>query len=227
MTTLIEVSNGIAKTTAAFKALVKNATDVSLGLSSMGGSNSLHTSLTVEQWGVAQDGWKVPLNAAAADFKSLANLSSDFVAAMHTVLNATSESVRLDPLWKLIGNITTTPITSTAAFATFLSTVQSYADTYGAAAKAANITDDDELQLLTAYPILTTAASDSLDWVKKLQVTMGEDVAELMLWAGRDASTTSSSQGRECSTKLPRILQEYKKAGGSDYTIMATMLNQL
>lgn len=74
------------------------------------------------------------------------------------------------------------------AFASFLSTTKAYAASYDAAAKAAGVTNDIEQPLLDAYPALTSAAEKSLDFLRTYKTALGEDVAAVLLWAGKDLS---------------------------------------
>jgi len=191
-----------------------NAWAVSVSLS----SHELPVINNNVDWDVAQNGWAVPVNAFVADLQALATISNAFVAALSTVLNAAYESARFDPMWNLMTSLTATPLTNVPAFASFLTTTQGYAASIDAGAKAAGITGDQRQTTLDAYPALTTAAANAAGFLKDYKAALGEDIAALLLWAGRDLSGDAP---------LPQILREYKEQGTSDYTIAATMFTQL
>ncbi|THH32866.1 hypothetical protein EUX98_g1353 [Antrodiella citrinella] len=208
---------GVANTTTTFKKLSANAFAISSFLSAMGGPGPLQN--TSVDWTVAQTGWQVPVNAAVADLVTLATISNAFVTAMGTVLNATSESARTDPVWTVLTSVTTAFFTYEAAFTQFLITTQSYATSYDAASAAAGTSDGAKTDL-DAYPALTTAAANSLQYLKEYKSRLSEDVSSVLLWAGQ-------TRGAGPVIDLPRVLAEYKETGNSDYSIAAIMLTQL
>jgi len=208
---------GVVNAPTAFNNLSANATQLATALSS---SNNINLTSTVD-WQNAQTGWQAPANAAVTDLQALAQISTSFVTALGTVLNATHETARVDPLWALMTSITTTTLTCESAFAIFLANTQAWAASYDEAAQAANVTNDPKQPLLDAYPRLTTAAAISLEFLKGYKTALGNDIAAVLLCAARGQDTFESARD------LPPVLKNYKEQGSSNYTIDATMLNQL
>ena len=88
-----------------------------------------------------------------------------------------------------------TPLANEAAFASFLATITSYASTYDAAAVAAGSTSKQQAQIvLDGYPALLQTAIKGTKFLSAYKDGLAEDIAAVMLWAGRDVAATNSEE---------------------------------
>ncbi|TCD64265.1 hypothetical protein EIP91_004304 [Steccherinum ochraceum] len=162
--------------------------------------------------------WRNSFVAAQADFQTLLNQTGAFTSSMQSILNATYETARVQPLWDNVNLIANSIFTYSAKLAAFSTDINNLITQYDAAIASSGVTNDPVQLLLHAFPAQIFNLANALAFLQDYKTALAEDVSACLLWAGSDLGAKGLG--------IPPALKEFQFTGHSDYTINTGILQQ-